>query len=78
MEKSCIWNFNPVKNGNRIPKSWEELDEEKAIQIYNVTYKQFIDEGYPEKIAITCAIMAKAGAEIMAEYIKKRMKGVQG
>lgn len=43
-------------------------NEEKAIQIYNVTYDQAIKDGFPKKVAITCAIMGKMGAEIMAKW----------
>lgn len=32
MEKSCIWNFNPVKNENKLPKSWEEFCENYPIK----------------------------------------------
>lgn len=43
-------------------------NEEKAIQIYDVTYNQCIEDGYPKKVSVTCAIMGKMGAEIMAEW----------
>lgn len=37
MERSCIWNFKPVKTGNKLPKSWEEFCEMfpvKKIEYY--------------------------------------------
>ena len=43
-------------------------NEEKAQQIYNVTYNQAIEDGHPKKVAIICAIMGKMGAEIMAKW----------
>lgn len=48
-------------------------NEEKAIQIYNTTYEQCIEDGYPKIIAITSAIMCKTGAEIVAEWKEKQM-----
>lgn len=48
-------------------------NEEKAVQIYNVTYNQAIEDGYPKKVAITCAIMSKMGAEIMAKWKEQQM-----
>lgn len=47
--------------------------DEKAIEIYNLIYKQFIKNGYPEEIATTCAIGGKAGAEDMAEWQEQQM-----
>lgn len=43
-------------------------NEEKAQEIYNIIYKQCVEDGYHEKIATACAIMGKTGAEIMVEW----------
>lgn len=35
MERSCIWNFNPVKTGKILPKSWDEFcDMFQGIDVY--------------------------------------------
>lgn len=47
--------------------------EKKAQEIYNITYKQCIEDDYPEIVSKTCAIMSKTGAEIMAEWKEQQM-----
>ena len=49
-------------------------NEGKVTQIYNTAYKQCIEDGYPEIIATTCAIMCKTGAEIVAEWKDEQFK----
>lgn len=45
MEKSCIWNFTPVKNENRLPKSYKEF-----CDIYNVKGGECYISGTSEEV----------------------------